>query len=365
MRIAQICPYSISIPGGVQGQALGLARVMRQWGHDARVLAPTDGPPADSFVVPLGGSVLSPANGSIAPLSPDALTQMRTIRTLWEEDFDVVHIHEPFCPGPSITSLLVKSAPVIGTFHAAGDQPAYEQFGWLAQRIGRRLDRRIAVSAQAKALAAPAVGGSWEILFNGVDTERFRSTAPWPRSPGEERVVLFVGRHEERKGLAVLLTALESLPPDVTVWVVGHGPETDRLMARHRDDERIQWLGRVSDAERDARLAAADVFVTPALGGESFGIILLEAMAAGCPVVCSDIDGYVGVAGTLDGSPAAALLTPAGDANALADAVLAVLDNPETAAELRIQGAARADRFSLTALAQRYIEIYEELCALR
>jgi len=363
VKIGLVCPYSISIPGGVQGQALGLARALRSRGHDARVLAPCDGPPPDPCVIPLGSSVLNPSNGSIAPLAPDTPAQLRTIRTLWEEEFDVVHLHEPLCPGPSVTALLLKTAPLVGTFHAAGRQPAYEHLGWLAHRFGRRLDRKVAVSQAAKDLAEPALRGRWDVLFNGVEVERFATAEPWDRPSGTAGppVVLFVGRHEERKGLSVLLDAVGQTDADLEVWVAGEGPETDVLMDRTRHDDRIQWLGRIPDLERDRRMATADVFVSPALGGESFGVILLEAMAAGTPVVASAIDGYVGVAGPLDSEPAAAVLVPPGDVAALGAVIGELVGDPARCSELVEAGRARAARFSMDELTERYLAMYAEL----
>jgi len=357
VRIGLVCPYSLSVPGGVQGQVLGLARELRRRGHETRILAPTDGPPPDPYVTSLGPSILNSANGSMAPVAPDPSAQIRTIRALWDESFDVVHAHEPFCPGPTVTALLMKTAPLVGTFHAAGEQPAYKRLAWLTRTMGRRLDARVAVSEAAKALIEPTIGGPWNVLWNGVEVERFAMAEPWDRPEGR-RVVLFVGRHEERKGLAVLLDTLGALPDDVVVWVVGDGPQTAELRARHVDERRIEWLGRVSDDERDRRMAAADVFCAPSLGGESFGVILLEAMAAGAPVVAGDIDGYAAVAGASDGRPAAALLSAPGDSAALAAALRSVLDDPDRAAELTAEGHRRARRYSMEALADAYLALY-------
>lgn len=357
MRIGLVCPYSLSVPGGVQGQVLGLARELRRRGHETRILAPTDGPPPDPYVTSLGPSILNSANGSMAPVAPDPSAQIRTIRALWDESFDVVHAHEPFCPGPTVTALLMKTAPLVGTFHAAGEQAAYKRLAWLTRTMGRRLDARVAVSEAAKALIEPTIGGPWNVLWNGVEVERFAAAEPWLRPDGR-RVVLFVGRHEERKGLAVLLDAVGTLPDDVVVWVVGEGPQSAELHARHGSDRRIEWLGRVSDDERDRRMAAADVFCAPSLGGESFGVILLEAMAAGAPVVAGDIDGYAAVAGALDGRPPAAVLSAPGDSAALAAALHSVLDDPDRAAELTAEGHHRARRYSMVALADAYIELY-------
>ena len=125
MRIGLVCPYSLTVPGGVQGQVLGLARVLRELGHEARVLAPCDGPPPELYVIPLGNSIPTAANGSVAPLAPDPSCALRTIRALADEAFDVLHLHEPLAPGPTMTTLVMHPAPAVGTFHAAGDSTSY------------------------------------------------------------------------------------------------------------------------------------------------------------------------------------------------------------------------------------------------
>ena len=358
MRVGLVCPYSLSVPGGVQGQVLSLARSLRRRGHEAWVLAPCDGPPPELFVTPLGRSLPTASNGSIAPIAPDVSAQMRTIRALWDERFDVVHLHEPLVPGPTVTALLVKPAPLVGTFHAAGNQPAYRTLAPLAEWFCARLDARVAVSDDALALVRDAVHGEFTVLFNGIESARFRAAQPWPTSGP---TVLFIGRHEERKGLSTLLQAVEHLPADVTVWVAGEGPQTEELRARHRDP-RIEWLGRIDDDERDRRLAGASVFCAPSLGGESFGVILLEAMAAGTPVVASAIPGYAKVATLPDGGPAAALVEP-GDPVALAAALLRVLADPAHASALRDAGVRRSSAFDLEVLCDRYLEIYAQVIA--
>lgn len=355
LRVGLVCPYSLSLPGGVQGQVLGLARSLRRRGHEVRIIAPTDGPVNDPGVLSVGTTILNPSNGSVAPLAPDPPAQIRTIRALRDLELDVLHVHEPFCPGPSVTAVVVASVPVVATFHAAGDQPAYRYLGWLARAIARRIDVLVAVSEDARDLAATAVGGPWTILHNGVEVDTF-DVEPWPRSPGR-RVVLFVGRHEERKGLGVLLAAARQFPDDVEVWVAGSGPQTEELRRRHPDD-RIIWLGRIDDDERNRRMVAADVFCAPSIGGESFGVILLEAMAAGTPVVASDISGYVRVAGAIGDEAPAALLPPAGDVAALAAAVTRVLGDASLAGDLVAAGRRRADHFSMDHLAASYEGLY-------
>lgn len=358
MRIGLVCPYSLTIPGGVQGQVLGLARSLRTMGHEVRVLGPCDGPPPDAGVTPLGRSVPTAANGSVAPLAPDPSAQLRTIRALRDEDFEVVHLHEPIAPGPTMTALLFSSAPLVGTFHAAGESAAYRFLGWGLKRMARRLDHRVAVSPDAAALAESALGGSYEMLFNGIEVERF---AVGEAHPTEGPTIFFLGRHEPRKGLDVLLAALADLPDDVRVWVGGDGPQSEELRARHRDDPRIEWLGRISDEERAARMRGCTVYCSPSVRGESFGMVLLEAMAAGCALVASDLDGHRNVAtDSVD-----ALLAPVGDAAGLAKALRRVLDDDALRAELVAGGRRRAEELSMSHLAERYAGIYRAVATGR
>ena len=356
MHVGLICPYSLTIPGGVQGQVLALARGLRSLGHDARVLAPCDGPPPDAGVTPLGKSVPTASNGSVAPLAPDPAAQLRTIRALRDEAFDVVHVHEPLCPGPTMTALLFKNAPLVGTFHRAGDSKAYTLARPGVRWLARRMDLRCAVSVEAAETARRALGGDYEVLFNGIEVERFAKAEPHPTAGP---TIFFIGRHEERKGLAVLLDALAHLPATVRVWVGGTGPQTEKLRARHGADHRIEWLGRLSDAAVASRLAGADVFCAPSLGGESFGVVLLEAMAAGAVVVGSSLDGYSRVA--TDGRDA--LLVPPGDADALAAALNRVLGDPALRGDLTAAGERRAQQFSMQRLAEAYVERYQSVLA--
>jgi len=354
MRIGLVCPYSLTIPGGVQGQVLGLGRALRSMGHEVRVLGPCDGPPPDAGVTPLGRSVPTAANGSVAPIAPDPSAQLRTIRALRDEAFEVVHLHEPIAPGPTMTALLFGNAPLVGTFHAAGESAAYRYLGWGLTRMAKRLAHRCAVSPDAMALAQEALGGEYELLFNGIEVERFASVEP---HPVDGPTIFFLGRHEPRKGLEVLLAALADLPADVRVWVGGDGPQSAELRERHAHDPRIEWLGRISDDERAARMRGCTVYCSPSVRGESFGMVLLEAMASGSALVASDLDGHRNVA--TDGMDA--LLTPVGDPAALAKAIRRVLEDPGLRAELVAGGHRRAEQLSMAHLAERYSEIYAEV----
>jgi phosphatidylinositol alpha-mannosyltransferase len=354
MKVGLLCPYSVTIPGGVQGQVLALARSLRAKGHPTRVLAPADGVPPDAGVTPLGVSVPTAANGSVAPVAPDPSAQLRTIRAILDEGFDVLHLHEPLAPGPTMTALLVKAVPMIGTFHAAGDSASYRYAAPILRWGLRRLKHRVAVSPDARDLAQRYLAGDYELLFNGIEIDRY---ADGPVTPGDGPTILFCGRHEPRKGLALLLEALQSLPSDVTVWVASDGPETERLQAAYAGDRRIVWLGRISDEDKMARLRGADVFCAPALMGESFGVVLLEAMAAGTAVVASDLDGYRNVA--THGEDA--LLATVGDASALADALATALRDEPRRTELVAAGRERATQFSMDHLADLYLERYERI----
>src|SRR3954452_17568383 len=168
MRIGLVSPYSLTIPGGVQGQVLALGRSLRAQGHDARVLGPCDGPPPDGSVTPLGNSVPTAANGSVAPLAPDPSAQLRTIRAIRDEGFDVLHLHEPFAPGPCWRATLLGHTPMVGTFHRAGESVGYRLGGRLSGRLARRLDVRCAVSPDALELVRQAMPGDYELLYNGI-----------------------------------------------------------------------------------------------------------------------------------------------------------------------------------------------------
>jgi phosphatidylinositol alpha-mannosyltransferase len=358
VRVGLVCPYSLTIPGGVQGQVLGLARSLRRLGHEVRVLGPCDGPPPDAGVTPLGRSVPTAANGSVAPLAPDPSAQLRTIRALRDEGFELLHLHEPMAPGPCMTALMLGDAPQVGTFHAAGVSAPYRYLGWGLKRMARRLDHRCAVSPDAVALAESGLGGTYELLFNAVEVERF---ATGPVHPREGPTIFFLGRHEPRKGLDVLRAALADLPPDVQLWVGGDGPQTEELRERHRHDRRIEWLGRISDEERSARMRGCTVYCSPSVRGESFGMVLLEAMASGCALVASDLDGHRNVAS--DGVDA--LLAPVGDPRALAKALQRVLDDQALREELIAGGRRRAEQLSMAHLAERYDGIYRQVVARR
>jgi phosphatidylinositol alpha-mannosyltransferase len=375
LRIALVCPFSLSRPGGVQGQVVGLARALGRSGHKVTVFAPLDGArgaPEGIDLVATGHSVSLPANGSVAPVAISPLGAARALRTLQSIGFDVVHVHEPFAPGLPYGLLVARHVPpLVATFHRSGGSVLYTVLGPLTRRLARRFAMRAAVSEAARSTAVDALGGSYEVGFNGVEVDRFQGVEPWPT---DRPTLLFIGRHEERKGLRTLLDAFEDLRTDhghgvatsghPLLWIAGDGPLTESLRRAHPPSPDVHWLGVLSEEEKVRRLVAADVLCAPSLGGESFGMVLLEAMAARTVVVASNIDGYRAAA---DGH--AVLVTPA-DPSALAEALsgvmagrLAVSGPPvdgRTGSRDRWMAAAaeRADHWSMERLARWYEGLY-------
>ncbi len=358
MKVSIVSPYSLSAPGGVQGQVLGLARALRLIGVDARVIGPCDGPPPEPGVTTVGPSVRFVSNGSISPMArAQKLASERTLEALRTFQPDVMHLHEPLVPGPTSAALLGAAGAKVGTFHAAGEDghPAYRALKKVAVSAARQLTIRTAVSADARRMAEEALGGSYIVLPNGVDLDRFQKADPVPTT---RPAVLFLGRHEPRKGLGVLLDAWAGLDRDAVLWVASDGPDTQAL--RERRTPNVVWLGRITDDEKAARLKAATIFCAPSLGQESFGIVLLEAMAAGTAVLASDIPGYANVARP----DREALLVPPGDPEALRAGLRRLLDADGLRGELIEAGDQRVPDFSLARLAERYVPVYETAIAV-
>jgi len=350
-----VCPYSLTRPGGVQGQVLGLARELRKLGVDVRVVGPCDGPPPSPGVLSVGPSVNWDSNGSVAPIATGKVVARRTIEALRSIDPDVVHLHEPAVPGPTITALIGFQGPMVGTFHISGEMSRTYLRPALRGAMSR-LGLRVAVSAAAREHARAFYGGDYLVLWNGIEVTG--GTHP-TRFATERPAVLFVGRHEPRKGLGVLLDAWNGVGRDATLWVVGDGPQTAQM--RQLGVAGVEWLGRLSEEDLAARFASAAVFCAPSTGGESFGIVLLEAMVAGVPIVASGIAGYSDVAR----DDREALLVPPNDPDALREAMRRVLDDASLRARLVAAGAVRAAEFSMGRLAEAYADCYGECRKIR
>jgi phosphatidyl-myo-inositol alpha-mannosyltransferase len=312
-------------------------------------------------VVGLGRSLNVKANGSIAPVALGPVASLRALKALREGDFDVVHLHEPFAPGASYACLVVGRHPRVGTFHRSGGSALYTALGPLVRALAGRLQVRCAVSEAALETAQKVLGGTYQLVGNGVEVERFSEADPWP-TVGP--TVMFVGRHDKRKGLAVLLDAFSRVEnPRAICWVAGLGPETARLREQYPPSATLHWLGRIDDGELARRLRGSQVACFPSLGGESFGVVLLEAMAARSAILASDLVAYRSVAQGF------ARLVDPGDVPGFASELEAMLRDAESREGLSSEsaldaGSAHAACWSMASVAERYVPIYEEAIAL-
>ncbi|MBV9160228.1 MAG: glycosyltransferase family 4 protein [Pseudonocardiales bacterium] len=366
MRIGMVCPYSLAAPGGVQAHVLGLAQGLRDLGHQVEVLAPATADNAlPEFVTPAGRAVGVPYNGSIAPLAFGPVAVNRARRWLHDHDFDVLHLHEPAAPSLSLISLALADRPVVATFHFATARSwALAAAHGLLQPTMEKITARIAVSPLARRVLVKYLGGDAVEIPNGVDVSHFARAQPLPGYPRTGGTVGFVGRFgEPRKGMPVLLAALRTVArtrPDLRLLVVGHGDAaTLRRAAGPALASRIRVLGALGNEGKAAVLASVDVLCVPAIGGESFGIVISEALATGTPVVASDLDAFRLV---LDRGQAG-VLVPAGSPAALSAALDDLLDDPERRATLTAVGRARAAMWDWPVVARRVLQVYETAVA--
>lgn len=352
MRIALVCPYAWDRPGGVQSHVRSLAAALRTRDHDVTVFAPhTAGEGAAPGVTFVGKAVPVPANGSVAPLAFGPVVAAGLRRALADFDPDVMHLHEPLIPSLSWLALMASDAPAVGTFHASAEWSLGYGIakGALAPAM-KKLAVKTVVSESARVLVSRYFPGAYVLTPNGVDTSSFARARPVRHVDGPE--VLFFSRLEKRKGLEVLVRAMARVP-GATLVVAGSGPEEKAVRALARSlSVDAAWLGRVADEDVASTYKGADVYCAPALGGESFGIVLVEAMAAGAPVVCSDLPGFRAV------TAGAARLVPPGDDESLAASLRAVLEDPAEAERMRREGAAAATRFDWDVLVPRVEEVY-------
>ncbi|HEX7745617.1 MAG TPA: glycosyltransferase family 4 protein [Micromonosporaceae bacterium] len=366
MRIGIVCPYSFDVPGGVQNHVVELAEALIGLGHQVSVLAPADDDaPHPPYVVPAGRSVPLPYNGSVARISFGPVSTARVRRWIARGEFDVLHVHEPFALSLSLLAVLCSRGPVVATFHTAVTRSrALAAAQGVLQIVMERITARIAVSALARKVQVEHLDGGAVEIPNGVAVAKFAGAAPlpgWPGScaPGNGGAIGFLGRFTEpRKGFGVLRQALLDLVPDrpgLRLLVAGPGDPAElytNVPAAVRD--RITLLGLVSEAEKAQMLRSVDVYVAPNLGGESFGMILTEAMAAGAPIVASDLDAFRRV---LDGGRAGRLF-PTGDSTAPGRTITDLLDNPDQRAALAACGREVVAAYDWPVLAQRVLEVY-------
>jgi len=350
VKIGLVTPYVYPLPGGVNQHVRYLYENLRLRGHDVRIITSSHGlqRASEGDVIRIGKGFSMPTNGSVGTVtvSPRYLSQVREV--LDREAFDLLHFHEPFVPFLSLIVLRLSTSVNVATFHAYGGfSPAYEFGSKVMGSYARRLHGRIAVSAAARHFIDRFFPGDYKVIPNGVDIARFERAVPIARWQDGTRNILFVGRFESRKGLLDLLKAYRILRKTgcpCRLLVIGTGPQ-EREARRYVMTRRmggVEFLGRVSDEVRDALFKTADVYVSPATGRESFGIVLLEAMAAGTSIVCSDIHGYKGVVRR----DRDALLVPPHEPKALAAAIGRLVSDDELRSRMAASGRLRAQEFS-------------------
>jgi phosphatidylinositol alpha-mannosyltransferase len=361
MRIGMVCPYSFDVPGGVQSHVLQLAEVMVGRGHDVSVLAPSSSHvKLPDYVVSGGKAVPIPYNGSVARLRFGPATHRKVKRWLSDGKFDVLHLHEPNAPSLSMLALMIAEGPIVATFHTSTTKSlTLSVFQGILRPWHEKIVGRIAVSDLARRWQMEALGSDAVEIPNGVDVASFASAPRLDGYPRPGKSVLFLGRFDEpRKGMAVLLAALPALVerfPDVEILIVGRGDE-DEL----RDDAgslagHLRFLGQADDVAKASAMRSADVYCAPNTGGESFGIVLVEAMAAGTAVVASDLDAFRRV--LHEGQ--AGRLVPVDDPVALAAALVEVLEN-DVARERYVEAAAEAvRRYDWSVVARHIMRVYE------
>ncbi len=362
MRIGLVCPYTWDIPGGVQYHVRDLAETLMGLGHQVQVLTPADDedslPP---YATCAGRAVPIRYNGSVARLQFGPVAAARVRRWLRSGHFDVLHVHEPSAPSLSLLTCVLARGPIVATFHAATVRSRWlSAVGGVLQPFLERISGRIAVSDLARRVQVEHLGGDAVVIPNGVDVARFASAAPLPGFPRAGPTIGFLGRFDERrKGLPVLLEALARIAPhhpDLHLLVAGRGD-----VAGLYDDlpdalvDRVTVLGEISEDDKARMLASIDIYCAPNLGGESFGVILVEAMAAGAAIVASDLDAFRRVLN--DG--AAGMLVARGSTTALADGLSQLLRDPQRRAALVEAGRVAVREYDWPVVSARVLAVYE------
>ncbi|WP_351224175.1 glycosyltransferase family 4 protein [Streptomyces sp. NPDC002133] len=369
MKIGIVCPYSWDVPGGVQFHIRDLAEHLIGLGHDVSVLAPADDDtPLPPYVVSAGRAVPVPYNGSVARLNFGFLSAARVRRWLHDGTFDVIHIHEPASPSLGLLTCWAAQGPIVATFHTSNPRSRAMIAAYpILQPALEKISARIAVSEYARRTLVEHLGGDAVVIPNGVDVDFFARAEPraeWQGggTTGEAggRTIGFIGRIDEpRKGLPVLMKALPKIlaeRPETRLLVAGRGDEEEAVESLPKEmRSRVEFLGMVSDEDKARLLRSVDVYVAPNTGGESFGIILVEALSAGAPVLASDLDAFTQV---LDQGAAGELFANE-DADALAATALRLLADPVRREELRTKGSAHVRRFDWSTVAADILAVYE------
>jgi len=360
MRVGLVSPYPWDVPGGVVAHVRDLAETLIDFGHDVSVIAPVDDEdaPLPEWVTRAGRSVPVPFNGSVSRLVFGPMSLARVRRWLHDGDFDVLHLHSPETLSLSLLALMNARGPIVATFHAAN--PRSRVLAMLQSPLQVHIEKivgRIAVSPAARKTIVEHLGADAVVIPNGVHVSRFRGAEPLDDWPGAGGALGFVGRIDEpRKGLDVLLDAMPQLwrtHPQLRLLVAGPG-ELDRVL-----DPRVTVLGQVDEQRKASVYRSVDVFVAPNTGGESFGIILLESMAAGTPIVASDLDAFRRVLESGDGDAPAGAVATVGDPESLAHAIAGLLASPARRDRLRAAGRSLVARYDWSVVGREVLRVYE------
>ena len=361
MKIGIVNPYSWDVPGGVGFHIRDLALKLRSRGHDVQVLTPSTSEDLPDWITSAGSSVSIPFNGSVANISVKPKALARTRRWLADNDFDVVHVHEPVVPSVSMAAAMLSSAPLVGTFHAALGRSVSRAIASAPMRLYmERIGVRIAVSEEARRTLIEHHGGDAVIIPNGVETASFRSAQPLEQwAATEERpVIVFLGRLDEpRKGLSIFAGAIAAVLerfPGARFLIAGRGDAPEIRQAAKRFGDSVSFLGGISDEEKESLLVA------PQTGGESFGIVLVEAMAAHTAVVASDIPAFRAV---LEEGRAGALFET-GSSESLARTLVDLLADRDRLEELAASGARSSAQYDWEVVADKVFEVYKLAIAM-
>ncbi len=371
MKIALISPYDFAHPGGVINHIRALDEEFTRLGHDVRIIAPASRKNVSelgSRFIPIGKPRPVPASGSISRISLSLHLAPDIKEVLLREKFDVVHLHEPFMPMLCSAVLRFSNGINVGTFHAYSGSPGYA-FGWpvstiLLKRRNRKLAGHIAVSSPAKSYASKYVSGEFTVIPNGIDLKMFNTAVkPFPGFNDGKINILFVGRLEKRKGVNYLLDAFRKLKreyPSIRLIIVGPGKNLRKryeMKVRMQRIKDVMFIGGVPYEALPQYYQAADIFCAPATGKESFGIVLLEAMALGKPIVATSNEGYASV--ITDGEQG--LLVPPRNSQALALALKRLIDDPPMRTRLGAHGLESVGKYDWTLVARRVMDYYEQV----
>jgi len=364
MKIGIVCPYAWDIPGGVSAHVHDLSLALVRMGHEVSVIAPAESDDnLPDFVVSTGKPRAVRYNGSVARLSFGPIVARKVSKWIEEGEFDVLHVHEPLAPSVSVLACWAAKGPIVATWHSSMDKSrVIMSLAKLAQTVMEKISARIAVSEAAAQTMIEHVGGDPVIIPNGVDVASFTGAAPLSGWPGEGKSLVFLGRVDEsRKGLDILLKAFPLVRrefPQIRLLVAGPGDMDDALaQLSEQDASAITKMGLVDTETKSRVFASGTIYVAPNTGGESFGIVLLEAMASGTPVVASDLDAFKRVLNYGDAGHQFINEDP----DSLAQVLIDLLRDDDELTRLRQAGLKRANEFDWSTVARDIVEVYESV----